>query len=42
MYVTDVLEDKEYCYGVTSKPGLRRQGFAKVDQVTKYKSIIIE
>ena len=41
MYVTDIVEDQEYRYGVTSKPGLNRQGFAKEDQVVKYKSIII-
>ena len=41
MYVTDIIDGVEYCYGVTTKPGQNRQGFAKGDQVTKYKSIII-
>ena len=41
MYVTDIIESLEYSYGVTSKPGFARQAFAKPDQVTKYKTIVI-
>lgn len=41
MYVTDIIEGQEYCYGVTSKPGLNRQGFAREDQIVKYKTIVI-
>ena len=41
MYITDIIEGQEYCYGVTSKPGLNRQGFAREDQVVKYKTIVI-
>lgn len=39
MYVTDIISDYEYGYGVTTKPGLIRQAFAKRDQLTKYRII---
>lgn len=39
MYVTDIISGQEYPYGVTTKPGLARQGFAKTTQIKKYKVI---
>ena len=42
MYVTDIIDGQEYSYGVTTKPGMSRQGFAKPEQVTKYKVINID
>lgn len=39
MFVTDIVSDYEYGYGVTTKPGLKRQAFAKKEQLTKYKII---
>ena len=42
MYITDIIDSLEYCYGVTPKPGMNRQAFAKADQVVKYKIIDID
>lgn len=42
MYITDIIDGQEYPYGVSRKPGLARQGFAKTSQVTKYKIINID
>lgn len=39
MYITDIIIGQEFMYGVTPKPGMNRQGFAKADQVVKYKII---
>ena len=39
MYITDIIIGQEFMYGVTPKPGMNRQGFAKGDQVVKYKII---
>jgi hypothetical protein len=36
MYITDIIEDYEYSYGVTDKAGKYRIGFAKPDMVKKY------
>ena len=40
MYITDIIPNMEYQYGVTDKPGKNRQGFAKSNNVKKY--IIID
>ena len=36
MYVTDIIDTMEYSYGVTDRPGMVRQGFAKPEMVKKY------
>jgi hypothetical protein len=41
MYITDIIDGQDYPYGVTTKPGMARQGFAKSSDVTKYKIINI-
>ena len=42
MYVTDIIEGQEYPYGVTTRPGMARLGFAKASDVKKYKIIDID
>lgn len=42
MYITDIIDGQEYPYGVSTKPGMARQGFAKTSDVKKYKIINID